>query len=54
MAKIPYKQAIGSIMYVMIATRLDIVVMTGIVSQCMKDPKLLHWKVVDIEVFVGH
>ncbi len=32
MARKPYKQAIGSIMYVMIATRLDIVIMTRIVS----------------------
>jgi hypothetical protein len=54
LAKTPYKQIVGNNMYVMITTRPDIAIMMGIMSQFMQDPKLLHWKVVDIEVFVGH
>jgi hypothetical protein len=54
MAKIPYKQVVGNIMYVMIITKPNIAIMMGIMNQFMQDPKLLHWKARDIKVFVGH
>jgi hypothetical protein len=38
----------------MIITKPNIAIMMGIVSQFMQDPKLIHWKAGDIEVFVGH
>lgn len=44
MAKIPYRQVVSNIMYVMITTRLDITIAIGIVSQFMQDLRLLHLK----------
>jgi hypothetical protein len=36
MEGVPYKEAIGWVMYVMIATRLDIIVVIGVVSKFAK------------------
>ncbi len=36
MEGVPYKEAIGCVMYVMIATRLDIIVVIGVVSKFAK------------------
>ncbi len=47
MEKIPYyKVAVGCIMYSMIATRLDVVIILGIVNQFMQNPSYAHQKVV--------
>ena len=42
MAKIPYAPAIGSLMYAMVATRLDIAFVVGVVSKYMANPKKEH------------
>jgi len=43
MEKIPYyKVAVGCIMYSMIATRLDVVIILGIVNQFMQNPSYAH------------
>jgi hypothetical protein len=47
MVKIPYRQVIGNIMYVMITTtRLYIAIVVSIISQFMQDLGLPHWKIV--------
>ncbi len=47
MEKIPqYKVVVGCIMYSMIAIRLDVVAVVGIVSQFMQNPSYAHWRVV--------
>jgi len=39
---VPYKEAIGYLMYVMITTRPNIVTVVGIVSKFAKSPRLVH------------
>lgn len=46
MEKIPYKSAIGSIMYAMVSTRPDIAHAVGVVSRFMSDPGKAHWEAV--------
>ena len=46
MAKIPYAFAIGSIMYVMLCTRLDIAHAVSITSRYQSNPGEEHWIVV--------
>jgi hypothetical protein len=47
MEKIPYcKAVVGCIMYSMIATRLDVVIVVGVVNQFMQNPSYAHWRVV--------
>ena len=41
-AKAPYAFAIGSLMYVMICTRLDITHVVGVVSRYMSNPRKQH------------
>ena len=43
MLSIPYRQAVGSLMYAMIATRPDIAVAMGAVAQHMHNPGEAHW-----------
>ena len=43
MAKVPYSSAVGSLMYVMIATRPDIAFAVGMVSRYMANPGKKHW-----------
>jgi hypothetical protein len=38
--KLPYTRAIGSLMYVMVCTRLHIAYSTGVVRGVMIDPKI--------------
>ena len=38
MDKIPYASTVGSLMYTMIATRLDIAFVVGVVSRYMANP----------------
>ena len=43
MQKIPYASAVGSLMYVMVCTRLDIAHAVGVVSRFLSDPGKEHW-----------
>lgn len=44
MAKVPYSQAVGSLMYLMIATRPDLSYATNLVSRYMFNPGKRHWE----------
>jgi transposase InsO family protein len=46
MAEVPYKQAVGSLMYAMIATRPDLAYPISVVSQHMARPGSMHWMTV--------
>ena len=46
MKSIPYAPTIGSLMYAMVATRLDIANAVGVVSRFMHNPGRSHWNVV--------
>ena len=46
MSLVPYRQAIGSIMYAMVSTRPDLGVAIGRLSQFMQNPGLAHWTAV--------
>ena len=44
MQGVPYKEAVGSLMYTMVATRADIAFAMSVVSQFMS--KFMHWAAV--------
>ena len=46
MSKVPYSSAVGSLMYAMVCTRLDISHAVGAVSRFMSDPGKEHWQAV--------
>ena len=46
MAHVPYKSAVGSLMYAMVATRPDIAFAVSAVSRFMADPGPTHWSAV--------
>ena len=46
MSKVPYSNAVGSLMYAMVCTRPDISHEVGIVSRYMHNPGKEHWKAV--------
>ena len=46
MQKVPYCNAIGFLMYAMMATRLDIAYGVGLVSRFMNLPSKEHWQAV--------
>ena len=46
MAQVPYSSAIGSLMYAIMCTRLDICYVVGLVSRFQSNPGLAHWKAV--------
>ena len=46
MSKAPYDLAIGSLMYAMVCTRLDIAHVVGVISRCMSHLGIEHWNVV--------
>ncbi|GLU15250.1 hypothetical protein SLE2022_317570 [Rubroshorea leprosula] len=46
MSSIPYSSAVGSLMYAMVCTRLDIAHAVGVVSRFLSDPSKIHWEVV--------
>uniref|UniRef100_A0A2N9FSS1 Retrovirus-related Pol polyprotein from transposon TNT 1-94 n=1 Tax=Fagus sylvatica TaxID=28930 RepID=A0A2N9FSS1_FAGSY len=46
MSKVPYASAIGSLMYAMVCTRLDIAHAVGVVSRYMSNPGKQHWEAV--------
>ncbi|KAG2705909.1 hypothetical protein I3760_05G078600 [Carya illinoinensis] len=46
MARVPYANAVGSLMYAMMCTRPDICYAVGLVSRFQSNPGLAHWKAV--------
>eukprot|EP00253_Pinus_taeda_P016872 PITA_16872 len=46
MSKVPYASAVGSLMYAMVYTRLDIAHAVGVVSRYMNNPGKEHWMAV--------
>jgi hypothetical protein len=43
MSRIPYANGVGSLMYVIVSTRLDISHVVGVVSTYMENPRKEHW-----------
>ena len=46
MSKVPYASAVGSLMYAMVYTRLDIAYVVSIVIRFLSNPRRQHWEVV--------
>jgi hypothetical protein len=46
MSKIPYRQAIGSLMWAAVATRPDIAFAVSLLSQFLENPGGTHWTAV--------
>ena len=46
MSKIPYQSAVGSVMYAMVGTRLDLAYAVGLISRFMSKPLKEHWQAV--------
>ena len=46
MSKVPYASAIGSLMYAMVCTRLDIAHVVGVVSRDMSHLGIEHWNAI--------
>ncbi|GJS34883.1 retrovirus-related pol polyprotein from transposon TNT 1-94 [Tanacetum coccineum] len=46
MSRVPYTSAVGSLMFAMICTRLDIAHAVGVVSRYMAEPGREHWEAV--------
>ncbi|KAH9118753.1 hypothetical protein AeMF1_008245, partial [Aphanomyces euteiches] len=46
MRHIPYRSAVGCLMYLMVATRPDIAVAVGVASQFLENPGQQHWSAV--------
>ena len=46
MARIPYREAIGSLIYCAVATRPDIAFPTSLLAQYMENPGRVHWEAV--------
>ena len=44
-SKVPYSSAVGSLMYVMVCSRLDLAYAVSVVSRYMEKPRKEHWKV---------
>ena len=46
MSKVPYASTVGSLMYAMVCTRLDIAHVMGVVSMYMIHPIIEHWNAI--------
>ena len=46
MARVPYASAVGSLMYAMLHTRLDICFAVGMLSRYQSNPGPVHWQAV--------
>ena len=46
MKKVPYREAIGSLMYAAVATRPDIAFAVSHLSQFLDNPGVAHWEAV--------
>ena len=44
MSHVPYASTVGSIMYVMVCTRLEISHAVSVVSRYMDRPRKIHWQ----------
>ncbi|POM66260.1 Integrase catalytic core protein [Phytophthora palmivora] len=44
MAKVPYRNAVGCLMYLMVGTRPDLAAAVGVLSQFAADPCPTHWQ----------
>ena len=44
MQAVPYKEAIGSLMYLMVCTRMDLAAAIGVFSRFMQSPGVDHWE----------
>jgi hypothetical protein len=56
MSRVPYASAVGSLMYAMVCTRLDISHVVGVLSRYMSKPGKEHWTSVKriFQVFAWH
>nr|XP_033509537.1 secreted RxLR effector protein 161-like [Nicotiana tomentosiformis] len=54
MSRVPYANAVGSLMYAMVYTRPDILHAIGVVSRYMHDPGKEHWQAEDSQYLVGY
>jgi len=46
MASVPYRSAVGSLMYLMVSTRPDLAAAIGVVSRFLENPGRPHWEAV--------
>jgi hypothetical protein len=46
MQRVPYQEAIGSLMYALVSTQPDITFAVSMLSQFLENPGEAHWKVV--------
>ena len=46
MSRVPYESAVGSLMYEMVYTKLDIAHVVGVLSRFMSKPGKEHWTIV--------
>ena len=46
MSKVPYASAVGSLMYAMVCTRLDIAHVVGFISRYTSHSRIEHWNAV--------
>jgi hypothetical protein len=46
MAGVPYREAVGSLMYLMVCTRPDLAAAVSVVSRFMQNPGVEHWQAV--------
>ena len=46
MRKIPYREAVGALMYCAVATRPDIAFLTALLSQFVENPAPAHWEAI--------
>ena len=46
MAHVPFENVVGSLMYAMFCTRLDISHAVGVLSRYMTTPRKEHWTIV--------
>ena len=46
MRQVPYASVVGSLMYAMLCTRLDIYYLVGIVSRYKSNPGPKHWEAI--------
>ena len=47
MKKVPYASVVGSLMYAMVCTRLDIAHAVGVVSKFFSNPGKEHWHAIN-------
>ena len=48
MSRVPYANAVGSLMYAMVCTRPDLAYVVSTVSRFMSNPEKQHWEAVRV------